>query len=125
MRMTQQSIGTIVLAMAAALFCSGCPALIIPSLAYQGYKYEHNKNETAANTSSTQNNQPARLDAAKDSGRRQHRVADSAALAGGAAGSLTRGGEIPANDGENRMPADAQTHVTSHRADEKMKSRGN
>lgn len=57
MRTTRQSIGTIALAVAAALFCSGCPALIVPSLAYQGYKYEHNKNETAANTSSTQSNQ--------------------------------------------------------------------
>ena len=56
MRRTRQSIGTIVLAMAAALFCAGCPALIIPSLAYQGYKYEHDKNEAAANTSSTQSN---------------------------------------------------------------------
>jgi len=57
MRATRQSIGTIRVGGGAALFCSACPALIIPSLAYQGYKYEHNKNETAANTSSTQSNQ--------------------------------------------------------------------
>ena len=38
------------MAVAAALYCSGCPALIVPSLAYQGYKYEHDKNETAAKT---------------------------------------------------------------------------
>jgi hypothetical protein len=29
---------------------------MVPGLAYQGYKYEHNKNETAASTSSTQSN---------------------------------------------------------------------
>ena len=52
----RQSIGTIALALAAALFCSGCPALMIPSLAYSGYKYEHNKNQTAASASSRQNN---------------------------------------------------------------------
>jgi len=56
MRTTRQSIGAIVLAVAAALFCSGCPALMVPSLAYQGYKYEHDKNEAAANTPSTQSN---------------------------------------------------------------------
>ncbi len=54
MRMTRQSIGTIALAVAAALFGSGCPALIIPGLAYQGYKYEHDKNEAAAKTPDTQ-----------------------------------------------------------------------
>jgi len=55
MRTARQSIGTIVLAV--ALFCSGCPALMIPGLAYSGYKYEHNKNETAANAPGTQSNQ--------------------------------------------------------------------
>lgn len=33
---------------------SGCLWLAIPSLAYQGYKYEHNKNEKPQ-TSTTQN----------------------------------------------------------------------
>jgi hypothetical protein len=54
-----QSIGAIALALAAALFCSGCPALMVPSLAYQGYKYEHNKNETAANAQNPQSKKSA------------------------------------------------------------------
>jgi hypothetical protein len=55
MQKAEQLFATIGLATAAAIFCSGCPALMIPSLAYQGYKYEHNKNQpTAASTSSAQ-----------------------------------------------------------------------
>jgi len=54
MQKAEQLFATIGLATAAAIFCSGCPALIVPSLAYQGYKYEHNKNAPAASTSSTQ-----------------------------------------------------------------------
>ncbi len=46
----------IALAAAAAIFCSGCPALMIPGLAYSGYKYEHDKNQPAASASSTQSN---------------------------------------------------------------------
>jgi hypothetical protein len=53
-RTERQTIATISLAVAAAIFSSGCPALMVPSLAYQGYKYEHNKNQPAASTSSTQ-----------------------------------------------------------------------
>jgi hypothetical protein len=41
---------------AAALFCSGCPALMIPGLAYSGYKYEHDKNNAALSASNTQSN---------------------------------------------------------------------
>jgi hypothetical protein len=54
MRRLQKSIGTIALALAAALFGSGCPALMVPGLAYQGYKYEHNKNQPEASSSPTQ-----------------------------------------------------------------------
>jgi hypothetical protein len=42
------------LAVAAALICSGCPALMIPGLAYSGYKYEHDKNQPAASASAAQ-----------------------------------------------------------------------
>jgi uncharacterized membrane protein YebE (DUF533 family) len=37
----------IALAMA-ALFSSGCPALLVGGLAYQGYKYEQDKKQAAA-----------------------------------------------------------------------------
>ncbi|MGA7871055.1 MAG: hypothetical protein WCA22_09160 [Candidatus Binatus sp.] len=56
MRTRRQSVVTIALAAAAAIFCSGCPALMIPGLAYSGYKYEHDKNQPAASASSTQSN---------------------------------------------------------------------
>jgi hypothetical protein len=48
---TRQILLTIALAIAAAIFCSGCPALMIPGLAYSGYKYEHDKNQPAASAS--------------------------------------------------------------------------
>ena len=54
MQKAEQLFATIGLATAAAIFCSGCPALMVPSLAYQGYKYEHNKNQPAASATSTQ-----------------------------------------------------------------------
>ncbi len=53
MRKTQQLVMTIALAVAAAISCSGCLALMVPGLAYSGYKYEHDKNQTAANTTSS------------------------------------------------------------------------
>ena len=47
---------------AASLGTSGCPALAIPSLAYQGYKYEKNKNadanEASGHKGSSANPQP-------------------------------------------------------------------
>ncbi len=59
MRKTQQLVVTIA-AVAAAIFCSGCLALMVPGVAYSGYKYEHDKNQTAANTtSSTPSSKPA------------------------------------------------------------------
>jgi len=51
MQKTRQILVTSTLAIAAAIFCSGCPALMIPGLAYSGYKYEHDKNQPAASAS--------------------------------------------------------------------------
>jgi hypothetical protein len=51
----RRSIFAIALAVTAALFGSGCPALMVPGLAYQGYKYEHDKNQPAASASSVPN----------------------------------------------------------------------
>jgi hypothetical protein len=53
MRKAGQLLATIALAAAAAILCSGCPALMIPGLAYSGYKYEHDKNQPAASASPT------------------------------------------------------------------------
>ncbi len=53
MQKPAQLFATIAIATAAAIFCSGCPALMIPGLAYSGYKYEHDKNQPAASASST------------------------------------------------------------------------
>ena len=52
-------IATIALAVAAALVCSGCPALMIPGLAYSGYKYEHDKNNPTEKASSAQSGKSA------------------------------------------------------------------
>jgi hypothetical protein len=35
------------LALAIGLVCSGCPALAVPELVYEGYKHEHKKNAQA------------------------------------------------------------------------------
>ena len=53
MRKTQQSLVAIGLALGAALLCTGCLALMVPGLAYSGYKYEHDKNQPAASASSS------------------------------------------------------------------------
>jgi hypothetical protein len=53
MRKTQQLVMTIAFAVAAAISCSGCLALMVPGLAYSGYKYEHDKNQTAADSTSS------------------------------------------------------------------------
>jgi len=55
-RYVRQSVVTIALVVVAAIICSGCPALMIPGLAYSGYKYAHDKNQAAADTSSTRSN---------------------------------------------------------------------
>jgi hypothetical protein len=57
MRKLRQLFATIALASAAAIICSGCPAMMIPGLAYSGYKYEHEKNQPKASASSAQSTQ--------------------------------------------------------------------
>lgn len=54
MRKTRQSFATIALATAAAFFCSGSLAMMVPGLAYSGYKYEHDKNNAPQSASNTQ-----------------------------------------------------------------------
>ena len=49
MRSLNRSIAVIALAMA-ALFSSGCPALMVGGLAYQGYKYETDKKQAVADS---------------------------------------------------------------------------
>jgi hypothetical protein len=56
MRKWRKSVATIALATAAAFFCSGCLAMMVPGLAYSGYKYEHDKNNGAQSASNTQSN---------------------------------------------------------------------
>jgi hypothetical protein len=74
----RQAVVTIALAVVAAILCSGCPALMIPGLAYQGYKYEHNKNETAASTSSTQSNKSTSAQSHKSTASsQQQKIPDS------------------------------------------------
>ncbi len=71
MRKQRQLIATIAMAAAAAIFCSGCLAMMVPGLAYSGYKYEHDKNQPAASASSATEHadqqQDDRVAAAKDS----------------------------------------------------------
>jgi hypothetical protein len=63
---------TIALAVAAAIFCSGCPALMIPGLAYSGYKYEHDKNQPAASASPAPSTQSSKSTASQ-----QQKIPDS------------------------------------------------
>jgi hypothetical protein len=72
MRKSGQLFATIVLAAAAAIFCSGCPALMIPGLAYSGYKYEHDKNQPAASASPAPSIQSGKATAAP-----QQKIPDS------------------------------------------------
>jgi hypothetical protein len=51
MRKTRELLVTLALAAAAAFICSGCLAMMIPGVAYSGYKYEHDKNQPAASAS--------------------------------------------------------------------------
>jgi hypothetical protein len=79
MRKTPQSVVTIALAIAAAFICSGCPALMIPGLAYSGYKYEHDKNQPAASASSTstQSSKSATAQSDKATASKQQKIPDS------------------------------------------------
>jgi len=73
MRKPRQLFATIALAGAAAIVCSGCPAMMIPGLAYSGYKYEHDKNQPAASASSAQSAQTS----SKATPSRQQKIPDS------------------------------------------------
>ena len=70
---------TIGLAAAAAIFCSGCPAMMIPGLAYSGYKYEHDKNQPAASasTTSTQDEKASTAKSSKATAAQQQKIPDS------------------------------------------------
>ena len=63
---------TIALAAAAAIFCSGCLAMMIPGLAYSGYKYEHDKNQPAASASTAPSTQSSKSTASQ-----QQKIPDS------------------------------------------------
>jgi hypothetical protein len=60
------------LAAAAAIFCSGCLAMMIPGLAYSGYKYEHDKNQPAASASTAPSTQSSKSTASQ-----QEKIPDS------------------------------------------------
>lgn len=53
MQKTRNLLVTIALAIAAAVICSGCPALMIPGLAYSGYQYAHKDKQPEGTPSST------------------------------------------------------------------------
>jgi hypothetical protein len=72
-RKPRQLFATIALASAAAIFCSGCPAMMIPGLAYSGYKYEHDKNQPAASAATAQSTPTS----SKATASRQQKIPDS------------------------------------------------
>ncbi len=75
-----QLFATIALATAAAIFCSGCPALMVPGLAYSGYKYERDKNQPAASASpapSTQSSKSSTAQSDKSPASQQQKIPDS------------------------------------------------
>jgi hypothetical protein len=73
MRKTRQWLVTLALAAAAAFLCSGCLAMMVPGLAYSGYKYEHDKNQPAASASPA----PSTQNKATASSQRQQKIPDS------------------------------------------------
>jgi hypothetical protein len=79
MRKTRQSVVTIALAAAAAFVCSGCLAMMIPGLAYSGYKYEHDKNQPAASasTTSTQSTKATSAKSSKPTTAQSQKISDS------------------------------------------------
>jgi hypothetical protein len=72
-RKPRELFATIALAGAAAIVCSGCPAMMIPGLAYSGYKYAHDKNQPAASASSNKSTQTS----SKATPSRQQKIPDS------------------------------------------------
>ncbi len=79
MRKAGQLFATIVLATAAAISCSGCPALMIPGFAYSGYKYMHDKNQPAAgaSSSSTQSGKPSTAQSSKSTASKPSKIPDN------------------------------------------------
>jgi hypothetical protein len=79
MRKTRQLFARIALAASAAIFCSGCLAMMIPGMAYSGYKYEHDKNQPAASASpaSTQNTKATTANSSKPTTAQQQKIPDS------------------------------------------------
>jgi uncharacterized membrane protein YebE (DUF533 family) len=76
---TRQILLTIGLAVAAAIFSSGCLAMAVPGLAYSGYKYEHDKNQPAASASpaSTQSATATTAKSSKATAAQQQKIPDS------------------------------------------------
>jgi hypothetical protein len=72
-RKPRELFATIALAGAAAIVCSGCPAMMIPGLAYSGYKYAHDKNQPTASASSNKSTQTS----SKATPSRQQKIPDS------------------------------------------------
>jgi hypothetical protein len=72
MRNLRQLVSTIALAVAATLCCAGCLAMMIPGMAYSGYKYEHDKNQPAASASPAPSTQSSKATAS-----RQQKIPDS------------------------------------------------
>jgi hypothetical protein len=72
MQKARQILLTIGLAAAAAIFCSGCLAMMVPGLAYSGYKYEHDKNQPAASASTAPSTQSSKSTASQ-----QQKIPDS------------------------------------------------
>lgn len=54
-----RSVGKLALALAAALLGAGCLPMMVGSAAYQGYKYEHNKKQPTATSSSEPSKTPS------------------------------------------------------------------
>ena len=76
MHKPRELFATVALAGAAAIVCSGCPAMMIPGLAYSGYKYEHDKNQPAASPSSASSNKSTQT-SSKATPSRQQKIPDS------------------------------------------------
>jgi hypothetical protein len=79
MQKARQLFATIALAASAAIFCSGCLAMMVPGMAYSGYKYEHDKNQPAASASpaSTQSSKSTTAQSSKSTASKQPKIPDS------------------------------------------------
>ncbi len=79
MHKTRQILLAMALATGAAFLCSGCLAMMIPGVAYSGYKYEHDKNQPAASASpsGTQSAKAAPAKSSKTTTAQQQKIPDS------------------------------------------------